>query len=221
MAAEGANIIVNYAGNQSEAERTVAEIEAAGGAALAVRADVSRPVEAARLFGEALSRFGKVNILVNNAGLNIYKLVKDITEEGFDRLFDINVKGTFFLMKEAATKLADNGRVINFSITIKRLMVPTYATYTATKASVEQLTHVFAKEVGARGITVNSVSSGSTDTALFRDCKSEADIARLAGLAALGRLGEPSDIAKVVVWLASDEAAWVSGENIGANGGMA
>jgi len=221
FAGEGAKVIINYVGNKAEADQTVSEINTAGNTAFAIQADISKVEECTKLFDETTKQFGKVDILVNNAGINIYKLLKDVTEEDFDRLFNINVKGTFFMMKEAATKLENNGRIINFSTTIKRLMVPTYSTYTATKAAVEQLTRVFAKEIGSRGITVNSVSPGPTDTPLFRQGKTEEDIRRFESMAGLGRLGTPEDIAKVVLLLASDEASWISGENVGANGGVA
>lgn len=124
-------------------------------------------------------------------------------------------------MREAATRLADKGSIINFSTSVNRIMLPTYGTYVATKAAVEQLTRVFSKEVGARGINVNSVSPGPTNTELFTNGKSEEVIARLASLSAFNRIGEPDDIAKVVLFLASDEAKWITAQNIGANGGMA
>jgi 3-oxoacyl-[acyl-carrier protein] reductase len=124
-------------------------------------------------------------------------------------------------MREAATKLADNGSIINFSSTTTRVMMPMYSTYVATKGAVEQLTRVFAKEMGSRGINVNVVSPGPTDTELFTAGKSKELIERLASLSAFNRIGEPEDIARVVSFLASDEAKWINGQNIGANGGMA
>lgn len=151
----------------------------------------------------------------------ITKLIKDTTDEDFDRQFDINVKGTFNTMREAATRLADHGSIINFSTSVNRIMLPAYATYVATKSAVEQLTRVFSKEVGARGINVNSVSPGPTNTELFTNGKPQEVIDRLAALSAFNRIGEPEDIAKVVVFLASDEAKWINAQNIGANGGMA
>jgi 3-oxoacyl-[acyl-carrier protein] reductase len=158
---------------------------------------------------------------VNNAGIMITKQIKDTTDEEFNRQFDINVKGTFNTMREAATRLADNGSVINFSTSVNRIMLPGYATYVATKAAVEQLTRVFSKEVGTRGINVNSVSPGPTNTELFTNGKSPELIARLASLSSFNRIGEPDDIAKLVVFLASDDAKWINAQNIGANGGMA
>lgn len=217
----GARVVVNYAHDQAGAERTVAEIHAAGGEAHAVRADVSKTSEVKTLFDDAIRKFGKADLLINNAGIAIYKLIKDTTDDDFDRIFAINVKGVFLTMREAATRLENGGRIINLSSSVTRLMMPAYGSYSATKAAVEQLTRVFAKEVGQRGITVNSVSPGPTSTELFTAGKSEETIKRLAAMAALGRIGEPEDVSRVVLFLAGDEAAWVTAQNLGVNGGFA
>lgn len=221
LAQAGAKVIVNYAGGQEAAEQTVNAIKANGGDAIALQADVSKAAEVAAMFDAAIAHYGKIDVLVNNAGIMITKLLKDTTDEDFTRQFDINVRGTFNTMREAATKLADNGSIINFSSTTTRVMMPTYSTYVATKAAVEQLTRVFSKEVGARGINVNSVSPGPTNTELFTKGKPQEVIDRLASLSAFNRIGEPEDIAKVVVFLASDDAKWISAQNIGLNGAMA
>lgn len=221
LARAGAKVVVNYASDQAGADRVVAEIHAAGGAAIAVRADVSKTAEVKALFDATIAKFGKVDLLINNAGIAIYKLIKDTTDDDFDRIFDINVRGVFLTLREAATRLADGGRIINLSSSVTRLMMPAYGSYSATKAAVEQLTRVFAKEVGQRGITVNSISPGPTNTELFTAGKSEETIKRLASMAALGRIGEPDDIARVVLFLVSDEAAWVTAQNLGVNGGFA
>jgi len=221
LAAAGAKVIVNYAGGKDAAEQVVSEIKNLGGDAFALQADVSKAEEVKNLFNAAIAHYGKVDVLVNNAGIMITKLVKDTTDEDFTRQFDVNVRGTFNTLREAATSLADNGTIINFSTSVNRIMLPTYATYVATKAAVEQLTRVFAKEVGSRGINVNSVSPGPTNTELFTTGKPKEVIDRLASLSAFNRIGEPEDIAKVVVFLASDEAKWISAQNIGVNGGMA
>lgn len=220
-AAAGAKVIVNYAGSKEAADKVVSNIIAAGGDALALQADVSKAADVKALFDNAIAHYGRIDVLINNAGVVVYKLIKDTTDEDFERQFDINVKGTFNTLREAATRLADNGSVINFSTSVNRLMMPTYGTYAATKAAVEHLTRIFAKEVGARGINVNSVSPGPTNTELFTFGKSEEVIARLASLSAFNRIGDPADIAKVVLFLAGDDAKWVSGQNIGVNGGMA
>jgi 3-oxoacyl-[acyl-carrier protein] reductase len=217
----GARVVVNYASDQAGADRVVAEIRAAGGEAIAVKADVSQTSEVKALFDAAIAKFGKVDLLINNAGIAIYKLIKDTSDDDFDRIFDINVRGVFLTLREAATRLADGGRIINLSSSVTRLMMPAYGSYSATKAAVEQLTRVFAKEVGQRRITVNSISPGPTNTELFTAGKTEETIKRLASMAALGRIGEPEDIARVVLFLVSDEAAWVTAQNLGVNGGFA
>lgn len=217
----GAKVIINYAGGKEPAEKLAQEINFNGGQALAIKADVSNSAEVKNLFDESIAHFGKIDVLINNAGIMITKLIKDTTDEDFDRHFNINVKGTFNTMREAASKLADNGSIINFSTSVNRIMLPGYATYVATKAAVEQLTRVFSKEIGSRGINVNSVSPGPTNTELFTNGKSEEVIARLASLSAFNRIGETDDIANVVVFLASDDAKWINAQNIGVNGGMA
>ncbi|GEP93683.1 3-oxoacyl-[acyl-carrier protein] reductase [Chitinophaga terrae (ex Kim and Jung 2007)] len=217
----GAKVIINYAGNKAAADKVVAEITASGGEAFAIQADVSKVEDVKKLFDESIAHYGKIDVLVNNAGVILYKLIKDTTDEDLTKILDINIKGVFNTLREAATKLSDNGSIINFSTSVNRLIMPTYGAYVATKSAVEQLTRVFAKEVGARGINVNSVSPGPTNTELFMDGKSEELVARLASLSAFNRIGEPADIAKLVVFLASDDAKWISAQNIGVNGGMA
>jgi 3-oxoacyl-[acyl-carrier protein] reductase len=221
LAAEGAKVIVNYAGGREAAEQTVRSIRDNGGEAIALQADVSKAAEVASLFDAAISHYGRIDVLVNNAGIMITKLLKDTTDEDFNRQFEVNVRGTFNTLREAATKLADGGSIINFSSTTTRVMMPTYSTYVATKGAVEQLTRVFAKEIGARGINVNAVLPGPTNTELFTKGKSQELIGRLASLNAFNRIGEPEDIAKVVVFLAGDDAKWISGQTIGVNGAMA
>ncbi|WP_454045445.1 SDR family oxidoreductase [Chryseobacterium sp. Marseille-Q8038] len=221
LASAGAKIIVNYAGGKEAAEKVVASIQDNGGNAIAIQADVSNAEAVKQLFDQAISHYGKIDVLVNNAGIMITKLIKDTTDEDFSRQFDINVRGTFNTLREAATKLADNGSIINFSSTTTRVMMPAYGTYVATKGAVEQLTRVFAKEVGSRGINVNAILPGPTNTALFTEGKPQEVIDRLASLNAFNRLGEPADIAKIVVFLAGDDAKWISGQTIGANGAMA
>lgn len=221
LAEAGARVVVNYAGNRDAAEQGVATILAAGGEAVAVRADVSKAEDVRALFDSTIERFGRVHILVNNAGIMFNRRIEQTTDEEFDRIFSINVKGVFNTLREAARRLESGGRVINFSSSVTRLMLPSYGPYSATKAAVEQLTRVFAKEIGSRGITVNVISPGPTNTELFSEGKSEADIQRLAAMSALGRIGEPEDIARVVVFLASDAAGWISAQNIGVNGGFA
>ncbi|MBO9565597.1 MAG: SDR family oxidoreductase [Niastella sp.] len=221
LASEGAKVIINYAGDREAGEQTVQSIKDNGGDAIALQADVSKAAEVASLFDAAIAHYGKIDVLVNNAGIMITKLLKDTTDDDFTRQFEINVRGTFNTLREAATKLATGGSVINFSSTTTRVMMPTYSTYVATKGAVEQLTRVFAKEVGGRGINVNAILPGPTNTELFTKGKPQELIDRLASLNAFNRIGEPEDIAKVVTFLASDEAKWISGQTIGVNGAMA
>lgn len=220
LAKAGAKVIVNYAQNQAAADRICAAIIEAGGEYLAVRADVSDPAAVRQLFTAAIERFQQIDILVNNAGVLVFKEIAEISDDEFDRIVDINFKSVFYTLREAAVKLADHGRIVTVSSTVTRLMLPKYGAYAATKAAVEQLTRIFAREAGKRGITANIVSPGPVDTELFRSGKTPADIERMAAMAALGRLGATDDIAQVVLFLVSDEARWITGQNIGVNGGI-
>jgi 3-oxoacyl-[acyl-carrier protein] reductase len=221
LAENGAKVVVNYSGSEETAKSVVNEILQSGGQAIAIKADVSKSEDVKILFHKTIEKFEKIDVLINNAGIAIYKLIKDTTDEDFDRIFDVNVKGVFNTMREASTLLADNGRIINFSSSVTRLMLPTYGTYSATKAAVEQLTRVFAKEVGTKGITVNSISPGPVNTELFKQGKNEEVIKRLASMSAFNRIGEPEDIAKIVLFLVDDDSKWITGQNIGVNGGFA
>jgi 3-oxoacyl-[acyl-carrier protein] reductase len=217
---DGAAVVVNYSGNHEAARETVAAIVAARGRAVAVQGDVGKVGDIQQIFDAAFEHFGRVDILVNNAGVMFNKPVADVSEEEFDRIFAANVKGTFFACQQAAKRMADGGRIINFSSSTTAMMLPTYGAYVATKDAVEQLSHVLAKELGSRGITVNVISPGPTDTELFGQGKTEQDKQRFAQMAALGRLGQPKDIADVVALLVSDDASCITGQNVRANGGI-
>ncbi|NMG18255.1 SDR family oxidoreductase [Brasilonema bromeliae] len=221
LAGNGASVVVNYAGNANKAQEVVTEIENLGVQAIALQADVSKVADIQRLFEQTIERFGKVDILVNNAGVNFYKPLIEVTEEDFDKIFAINVKGTYFACQQAAHHMADGGRIINFSSSTTAMILPTYSAYVGTKGAVEQITRVVAKELGGQGITVNVISPGPTDTELFREGKTEEQINRFSQMAALGRLGQVQDIADVVAFLASDEARWITGQNVRVNGGIA
>jgi 3-oxoacyl-[acyl-carrier protein] reductase len=220
FASEGAKVVVNYASSATEADAVVAAIKKAGGEAISVKGDVSKKQDCVGIFDAAEKAFGRADILINNAGLILYKFLAAVTEEEYDRLFAVNVKGTFLTCQLAATRLNDKGVVINFSTSTTALALPTYATYCATKGAVEQLSHIFAKEMGSKGIRVNVVSPGPVMTDLFTTGKSDEDIKRMASLSPFNRIGEPVDISNVVTWLCSDEAAWVSAQNIRANGAL-
>ena len=221
LASAGAKVVINYVTRQQDAEVVCAAIAAAGGEALAVRADVSKSAEVRRLFDAAIERYTRVDILINNAGMLLYKKIGDISDEEFDQILNSNIKSVFYALREAATRLADDGRIVSLSSTVTRLMLPNYGAYAASKGAVEQLTRIFAREVGARGITANVVSPGPVNTELFTTGKSMEDIKRMAGMTMLNRIGKPEDIARIVLFLVSAEASWVTGQNIGANGGIA
>lgn len=217
---EGASVVVNYVDNADKAKAVVKRIEEDGGKAAAVQADVGNAEDVHRLFEECVARFGKVDILVNNAGIPLYKAVEEITEKEFDRIMATNVKGVFLTCKQAVRGMADGGRIVNVSSSVTGLMMPSYVAYAATKGAVEQMTRHLAHELGRRGITVNAVSPGPTDTELVGEGKTDAQKLELSRMVALGRLGDPTDIADVVTFLVTDDARWITGQNIRANGGF-
>ncbi|NRD24042.1 SDR family oxidoreductase [Winogradskyella litoriviva] len=219
LAKNGATVIVNYSNSAEEAEETINTIISEGGNALAIKADVSDKKDVTNLFDKTITTYGKVDVLINNAGIMISKTIKDNTEEDFTKQFDINVKGIFYTLQEAYDKLADNGNIINISSSTVKLMFPTYALYSASKAAVEQMTRVFSKEIG-RGISVNALAPGATETELFLNGKSQDFIDKLSSMNAFNRLAKPIDIAKIAVFLASDDSKWISGQVIGANGAL-
>ena len=220
LAANGFAVIVNYTGNAEPADALVRTIEAAGGTALAHKADVSSAADAAAMFDAAETAFGGVDVLVNNAGIMKLAPLAESGDDLIDRHLSVNLKGTINMLREAARRLRDGGRIVNFSSSVVGLYQPTYGVYAATKAGVEALTHILAKELGARGITVNAVAPGPTATALFLDDKDPVTIDRIAKAAPLGRLGQPGDIADVVAFLAGPEGGWVNGQVLRVNGGV-
>ncbi len=221
LAENGAKVIVNYNGSKNAADEIVEKIKARGAEAIALKADVSKEAEVENLFNEAIAAFGKLDILINNAGIMMTKPIAQTSTEDFDQMFNINVKGVFNTLRQAATKLHDGGSIVNLTSTVTRTLFPGYGTYCATKGAVEQFTRIFAKEMGSRGINVNAVAPGPTETELFLDGKSEEGVARLAASNAFGRLGQPEDIANFIVNMVSEDSKWVSGQIIGANGAMA
>ncbi|MCO5731318.1 SDR family oxidoreductase [Rhizobium sp. SSA_523] len=220
LAADGLSVIVNYAGSADAAANLVEEIKGAGGEAIAAQADVSDPAAVRALFSEAEATYGGVDILVNNAGIMKLAPIAKFDDADFDRTVAINLKGTFNGLREASTRLREGGRIINFSTSVVGLYQPNYAVYAATKAGVEAMTHILAKELGPRRITVNAVAPGPVATELFLDGKDEATLERIRHMNPLGRLGEVADIANVVSLLTRDDSAWINGQIIRVNGGM-
>ncbi|MFM0393849.1 SDR family oxidoreductase [Paraburkholderia phytofirmans] len=221
LAKDGFAVAVNYASSSAEADRLVAELTAAGAKAIAVKADVSNADDVRRLFEIAEQQLGKVDVLVNNAGVLKTVPLADTSDALYNQTFDINVRGTFNTLREAAARMNDGGRIVNFSSTTLALNMPGYAIYNATKAAVEAFTHVFAKELRGRDITVNAVAPGPIATSLFLDGKTEEQIQTFAKMPPLQRLGQPDDIASVVAFLAGPDAGWVNGQILRANGGIA
>jgi 3-oxoacyl-[acyl-carrier protein] reductase len=222
LAHDGYAVVVNYAGSAAEAEQVVAAIAASGGQALAVRGDVSDPAAVRALFDAAVAAYGRVDVLVNNAGIMPPALpaLADTDDQTFDRLLAVNLKGSFNTMREAAARLQLGGRIVNFSTSVIGLGLPGYAVYAATKGAIEVMTSILAKELRGKRITVNAVAPGPTATALFLDGKSPEAIERLAKAAPLERLGTPEDIARAVALLVGPDGGWINGQTLRANGGL-
>lgn len=220
LAADGFTVVVNYSGNAAAAEAVVQRIESRGGRALTVQADVADADAVRRLFDAAEAAFGGVDVLVNNAGVMTLAPVGETSDEAFDRQVSINLKGSFNTLREAARRLRDGGRIINFSSSVVGMLQPGYGVYAATKAAVEALTSVLAKEMRGRAITVNAIAPGPTATDLFLTGKSPELVERLAKLAPLERLAQPEDIAAAVSVLAGPDGAWINGQTLRANGGI-
>lgn len=219
LAGEGCAVTVNYARDAAAARRVVQDIERAGGKAVAVQADVGDPSGMPALFDAAEAAFGPVDILVNNAGLMRLSAVADATDADFDDHCAVNLGGTFRSMREGARRLREGGRIISVSSSVVGFYQPGYGLYAATKAGIEALTHVLAKELGPRGITVNAIAPGPVETDFFMRGKSEELVARITQMIPLGRLGRPDDIAEAAAFLATPESGWINGQTIRANGG--
>jgi 3-oxoacyl-[acyl-carrier protein] reductase len=221
LARDGHAGAINYASSAAEAEALADEIRAAGGRALAVRADVSRADQVRAMFDQVEAGLGRIDVLVNSAGILKMVPLAETSDELYEQTFGINTRGTFNTLREAATRLADGGSIVNVSSTTIALNLPNYSVYIASKAAVESLTQVFAKELRGRRITVNAVAPGPVATDLFLNGKSPELIEHYAKMPPLERLGQPDDIANVVSFLAGPEAGWVNGQILRANGGVA
>jgi 3-oxoacyl-[acyl-carrier protein] reductase len=220
LARDGFSVIVNYSGNAAPAEALVQQIEAAGGKALSARADVSDAAAVRGLFDAADAAFGGVDVLVNNAGIMKLSKIADADDASFDQQIAVNLKGTFNTLREAAKRLRDGGRIVNFSTSVVGTKLETYGIYTATKAAVEALTPILSKELRGRSISVNAVAPGPTATDLFLNGKSPELVERMAKMPPLERLATPNDIAGVVAFLAGPDGGWINGQVLRANGGL-
>ncbi|MGO4338824.1 SDR family oxidoreductase [Labrys sp. KB_33_2] len=220
LAQDGFSVVINYGGNTERAEALVREIEGTGGRALALQADVSDPVAVADMFEAVQTAFGGLDVLVNNAGIIALSPLAETEDGGFDRLVAVNLKGSFNTMREAARRLRQGGRIVNFSSSVVGLRQPSYGVYAATKAGIEALTSVLAKELRGRSITVNAIAPGPTATDLFFDGKSKDLVEHYARMAPLERLGTPDDIAAAVAFLVGPDGGWINGQTLRANGGL-
>ncbi len=220
LAQDGFAVIVNYAGSASAAENAIRGIAEAGGRAHAIKADVSNSAAMTAMFDETVTRFGGVDVLVNNAGIMRLTAIADADDQAFDQTVAINLKGVFNGMREAARRLRDGGRIVSFSSSVVGLYQPRYALYAATKAGVEAMSRILAKELGKRSITVNVVAPGPVSTEMFLNANPPEQVERIKQMNPLGRLGEPEDIAGVIAFLTGPDGGWVNGQVLRANGGV-
>lgn len=215
LASHGANAVIGYVRDETRAREVVDSISAAGGKAIAVRADLSRPAEVKRLFDETERAFGALDIVFANAADILVKPLAECTEEDYDRIFDTNTKSVFFTLQQAARRVKAGGRIIASSTGGTKMFFPGQSLYLGSKGAVEQFVRVLSWELGSRGVTVNAVSPGPTETDMMQDRYRD----KAATMSAFNRIGDPRDIAEIVLFLASDGGRWVTGQNIGAGGG--
>jgi 3-oxoacyl-[acyl-carrier protein] reductase len=222
LAAEGASVVVNYSSSRAGADAVVADITAANGRAIAVGGDVSKAADAQGIVNAAVETYGRLDIVVNNSGIYEFSTIEEITEEHFHKQFNVNVLGVLLVTQAAAKHLGEGASIINVSSVVSRITPPASAVYSGTKGAVDAITGALARELGPKKIRVNSINPGmvvteGTNTAGI--IGSEMDTA-IVGQTPLGRLGQPDDIASVAVFLASDDARWLTGESIIASGGL-
>ena len=222
LAQDNIAVVVNYAHRASDADDVVQAIEAAGGRAIALQGDVASASDCARLFDATEAEYGGVDIVINNAGVIQpgTTMLADTDDALYERIFAINTRGTFNMLRLAATRMRANGRIVNFSSSVIGLALPGYAIYAGSKAAVETFTNIFAKELRGKGISVTAVAPGPTATDLFMEGKTPELVERLGKMAPLERLGTPEDIADTVAFLVGPQGAWVNGQTLRVNGGI-
>lgn len=221
LARLGANITIHHHGpaSQSDAEETARLVREQGSRVIIVSGDLANLSTVKQLFDETINVFGRVDIVINNAGLVIKKPFIDITEEDFERSFGINAKAAFFVMQEAARRIADNGRIINMGTTILGATIPFYAVYAGAKAPLEDFTRALAREIGHRGVTVNVVAPGPIDDEFYHGAETPESVARATQASVAGRLGHISDIIPLIEFLASPQSQWITAQTLFINGG--
>ena len=215
---EGAKVVVTYMNNNEQAEEVVSKIQLSGAEAIAIQVDVRKIADVRRLFQKTIEHYGKVDILINNAaGTNVFKPTAIVSEEEYDSMFNIT-RGVYFALQEAARQLADGGRIISISTAGTSMTIPTGGAYAGSKAAIEQFSMALAKELGARNITVNTIAPGVTNTDGL--VLNQEQVNQLITQTPLGRLGKPNDIANAVALLVSDDAHWITGQNVRVTGGI-
>ena len=219
LAADGMAVVVHYSGSQDKADAAVKAVTDAGGAAIAVQADIGNEAEVGALFDQVEQAYGGVDVVVHTAGIMLLSPLAELDIDDLDRMHRINIRGTFLVNREAARRVRSGGAIINFSTSVTKLALPTYTGYSASKGAVEAMTPIFAKELAGKDITVNAVAPGPTATPLFLDGKDQETVDRMAQMNPMKRLGEPSDVAEVVAFLAGP-GRWINGQTVYANGGV-
>jgi len=217
LAQDGAKVVVHYGGHADEAQKIVAKIKDNGGEAVAIQANLSKVAEVSKLFDQTQTSFGAPDIVVNNAGTGVGGAIAETDEESFDKVFNLNAKGTFFCMKEAAQRMNNNGRIVNISSGLVVSPIAGFSLYIASKAAVELMGKVLSMELGDRNITVNTVSPGPTQTDMFASSGDDPQAA--AARSPFNRIGKPEDIADVVAFVVSDQCRWITGHTFQAGGG--
>lgn len=219
---DGAKVVVHYRSDnkKDQADAVVAKIIANGGEAISFQADLAIPANCTKLIDATLAAFGRWDVLINTAGMIVRKPLAEISEEDYDAVFDANAKTVFFMMQEASTRMADDGRILSFVTTMVAALAPTYSAYAGSKAPVEHFTKAFAKEVGSRGITVNCIAPGPLQTSFFYPAESDANIAWLESMSINGKIGRGDDVIPMARFLVLPEARWTTAQTVYVNGGI-